>query len=150
MTKRKQIEAELQQIASEHGGMLAPAHIVNYARNKKTALHSQFEWRDSKAGESYRLWQARKIVATYVIISEADHEPIRTYVSLREDRAEGGYRTLVSVLSDEEQRAALFSDAMRDLLYWKRKYARLQELAPIFEAIHKLPPPKRGKRGGEK
>jgi hypothetical protein len=154
MTEKKKIEAELEQIAADHGGVLSPVHIEAFARDKETALHGRFEWDDAKGAYQNRLWQARKLIATFIIIAESDNEPIRAWVSMREDRAEedGGYRTLVSVLSDEERRGQFLLDAMRDLQTWKRKYKRLTELAPIFEAIAatkgKFKPKKSKRKGG--
>jgi len=152
MTKKRRIKAELESVAAGHGGLLTPAHVEAFARSKKTALHSRFEWNDKKAGYQHRLWQARKIIHTFVIISEVDHKPTRAWVSLREDRAEvhGGYRTLVSVLTDEDRRDHLLSDAMRDLVCWQEKYKRLVELAPVFEAISAAKGKFRNKKGKRK
>lgn len=64
-------------------------------------------------------------------------EAIQAYVSLRKDREGpgGGYRPIVSVLKNDKMRAALLAEACEDMLVFERKYAILQELKPIFEAM---------------
>ena len=56
-------------------------------------------------------------------------------VSLTTDRGENGYRQLVNVLSDDEMRETLMSDAKKEMAWFKKKYAILTELAPVFTAI---------------
>ena len=146
------IEKELEQIRKENGGTLQPKNVVDFARNPKTALHNRFTWDDSKAAEEYRLWQARSIIKVCVkLIPRPDGESIesRVYVSLYGDRKEGGdgYRTLVSVLNDKEQRAQLLSQALSEYEALGRKYQDLTELAEIFSAISNVRKIKKTRHG---
>ena len=38
---------------------LTPENIVVAASKKRSPLHDYFEWDNGKAGQKYRLWQAR-------------------------------------------------------------------------------------------
>jgi hypothetical protein len=140
---RKSIGLELEQIRQMHGGLLKPEEVVQFARNESTALHSEFEWDDEKASAEYRLWQARQVIRVTVQVLPSPHsgdEPVRAYVSITSDRVQpgGGYRALSDVMTHEEQRAELISEALGEVKRWRRKYERLRELVPIFRAIDKV------------
>lgn len=133
----ERIDAELESLRKQHG-VIRPGDVVEYAADPGTALHSQFTWDDKVAGHQYRLWQARQIISVRVQIIEKANEPVRLYVSLPSDRKAGnGYRALVDVLNDEEQRAELLATAMAELVRVRRKYAAIKQLAPVYRAIDK-------------
>jgi hypothetical protein len=59
-------------------------------------------------------------------------------VSLRPDRATGGgYRGIVSVMSDARLRDQLLQDAMEDMEHFQQKYRHLEELAEVFAAMRR-------------
>jgi hypothetical protein len=141
--RRELIREELEQIRQSHGGLLRPEDVVRFARNKRTALHSEFEWDDEKASAEYRLWQARCVIRVSVTVlpsPHSDQEPVRAYVSVVRDRVQpgGGYRSIVDVMGDEEMRSELVNEALGEVKRWRRKYERLRELVPIFRAIDKV------------
>jgi hypothetical protein len=143
MTERELKEAEaraaeLETIRLKAGGTLKPEDVVSFARSEKTALHSAFTWDDGDAATQYRLWQARQVIRVCVTYSEQLGEPIRTYVSLREDRGEDGYRLLGDVLGDAVKCQTLLEQALQELAVWQDKYRQLTELAPVIKAADKV------------
>ena len=145
MTKKQTKDAiivrELKRIARKHGGVLDPAVVVESARPETSPLHDQFQWDDSAAAHAYRLWQARMLIRVRVSVLAEDTDPVRVFVSLRDDRVqgrepgEGGYRVTEAVLKDPAMRARMLREALADIASWKRKYSALKELAGIFAAI---------------
>lgn len=136
MSKTQLIEFELRGLAAKAGGMLAPASVVEFARDPKTALHSQFTWDDTDAAEAWRLHEARNIIRVHVTVLHADSEPVRVFTSLRPDRgSNAGYRLTVDVLSNDDLRAQMLADAKAELQATKRKYHNLQELSSVWDAI---------------
>lgn len=132
---------ELEQIRSEHGGILYPTDVVEYAQDPGTELHRRFEWDDTKAAHQHRLWQARHIINVHVTVLKKDDIRIDTYVSLRADRndsGERGYRSVIEVMSSDDLRATLLEEALLDFERWEEKYKSLQELAGIFAAAKTL------------
>lgn len=131
------IIAELKRIADEHGGLLNPADVVEAARPLKSPLHSRFEWNDSKAAQEYRVWQARQLIRVVVEYIGAGNEQVmsKVFVSLTSDRGDGGYRPMVSVLSDSSQRSQLLADAVDEMERFQQKYKELEELAQVFAAM---------------
>jgi hypothetical protein len=148
MAKKKSIkelrDAEL--LALKKKGKLKAATVVEYAKNPKTALHSAFEWDDSKAAHQHRLWQAEHLIISVRIIEPKSNTPIQAFVSLGSDRKQkgGGYRDTISVLSDKQLREELLMQAWREFRYWQEKYQSLVELTPIFTAAESIKPSKVG------
>jgi hypothetical protein len=68
----------------------------------------------------------------------------RTFVSLKPDResAGGGYRVMVSVLSNTELREQLMADAMEDMVAFRKRYSALKELSEVFAAMRRVKRPK--------
>jgi hypothetical protein len=134
------IKAELERIRKSNKGVLMPEHVVNAARSKSSPLHSQFEWSDTKAAHQFRISQARALIRVYVTMFDAGgSKESRVYVSLTNDRAAGGgYRAMVDVLGDAGLREKLLDDALSDMLFFKKKYMALSELAIVFEAMDKV------------
>ena len=136
------VQQELETVRLRHDGLLRPEDIVEFARDKRTTLHAQFEWNNGKAAEQFRLEQARhiiRVVVTVIDMPEA-HEPItvRAYQSLTTDRGSQGYRATVDVLSVKELRDQMLKDAIDELVRIRTKYATLKELTKVHEAIDEL------------
>jgi len=134
------VREELEIIRRQNGGLLRPRDVVAYAEDSETALHSRFQWDDSKAALEYRLWQAREIIRVEVTVVGASDEPIHTYVSLRgdRDRPGGGYRHTVDVMLRSETRKQLLAEAESDMRAFERKYHALQELAEAITSMRKV------------
>lgn len=134
---------ELEHIRNQNDGRLLARDVVDFARNPETALHSKFEWDDTKAAEAYRLQTARQIIKVAVVVSPVNsNDMISTYVSLKDDRKQGtGYRTTVEVLSDESLTQKRINDAIDELKTFVKKYSDLkerEELQKVFDAINAL------------
>ena len=63
------IKKELERIESEHG-VIVPEAVVAAARDPGSPLHEHFTWDDSKAAESWRIVEARKLIARQDGISQ--------------------------------------------------------------------------------
>jgi hypothetical protein len=144
----KTVKDELLYIKKKNHGLLVPEKVLDFARNPNTALHSRFEWDDAKASHEYRLWQARKVIRLEIVvltpsegvIQQVDFtvRPTRAYVSLRQDRVNGGYRGIEDVMKNETLRKQCLKDALKELKHFKEKYSFLKELAKVFEIIDEL------------
>lgn len=123
----------------ERDGILRPQAVVEFARDPGTALHTQFEWNDGKAGEQYRVWQARQLIRVQVTYLGQEQTEAPAFISLVVDRySEGGYRSIAHVLTDEELRDKMLADAKRDLETFRRKYQGLVELTRVFKELDRV------------
>ena len=133
------------------GRVLQAKSVVERARDTKSSLHGLFEWDDSKAGEAYRLGQARGVIRLYLIVIEPTpvsreyklkFKPSKTrgLVSLQTDREKpgGGYRAVMDVLKDPGLRQQLVKEALDELKMWQLRYKSLNELADVFDAIARM------------
>jgi hypothetical protein len=138
MPKNEDYLRELEEIAAANGGLVRPEAVVEYARNPETALHSWFEWDDSKAAEKYRLHQARMRLRLVLTMHPKAEIKFRAVVSLKEDRYSGqGYRLTLDVMSESERREQLLLEALAEFRALEEKYRQYQELAEIFAAIER-------------
>lgn len=131
---------ELNRIASENGGILRPEDVVNEAENKNSPLHDCFDWNDKSAAHAHRLEQARRLIRVIVNVIPSSDRQERVWVNLKNERndEEGGYRTMVSVLSESDLRSQLLEQAMDDMEYFTEKYQHLQELSEVFSSMKKV------------
>ena len=141
MTDENVIE-ELHRIAKEHRGELKAEDVVEAAKPRSSVLHDRFEWNDSEAAQQYRLWQARQLIRVTVQMLGSGEDAVlsRVFVSLTTDRAEegGGYRVMTEVLADDEMRRQMLEDAMKEMKLFRTKYARLVELAKVFDEMERV------------
>ncbi len=137
MKSSDKIRQEIELIRSRSDdGAINPADVVQFAKNPKTALHSQFIWDDSKAAHEHRLDQARRILRVCVYFEPVVEQKVRAYLSLPDDRGpdRAGYRRTSDIVRNSSHRAAMLAMAMRELEFFQQKYAVLSELAEIFDA----------------
>jgi hypothetical protein len=133
------IQSEFETIREADHGILYPASVVAFARDPETALHSHFEWDNSKAAEQHRLWQARQLISVCVTVldSPGGEIEIHPYVSLESDRrGRGGYRLLVDVLTDDKYRTELVQQAMNEMAAFREKYRAFKELGSVISAMN--------------
>lgn len=135
------VQKSLLTLAEEHGGILNPHDVVDAARPADSILHSYFTWDDTEAARQHRLSEARFLIRVHVQTIEVEGKDVETrvFVSLSTDRnGSGGYRTMTAVMSDEENRRQLISDALRDLRTFEARYASLRELSKVVQPIKKF------------
>ena len=126
------IAVELLKLKNDNG-VINPTEVVKWARtNKKSHLHGSLEWDDSVAGERWRLWQVRALISVHIV----DADGGRRFVSLSIDRkhdGSNGYRPLDDIIGRPDLRAIMLRDALADLERIQARYAKLSELAPVWE-----------------
>lgn len=139
MPARDQVQQVMLKLMNKDG-MLDPHDVVNAARSPDSPLHQHFTWDDSEAAEKHRLHEARQLIRVTIETLPVDGKDVetRTFVSLSSDRKAGGYRLTTTVLSDDELRARLLEDALRELRSFEAKYRALKELSKVITPIRKI------------
>ncbi len=131
MNMRQEIREELAVIAKENEhGELNPEEVVEFARNKNTALHDEFEWDDGVAGHRYRLDQAQRLIRVMVEIEPRKDQDrvVRAFVSLTDHRGGNrGYLPREAILSAADTRRQYAIETLESALAILVK-AHLQEL----------------------
>lgn len=125
----------------EKYGAVTKENFLDSARSTKSEMHKLFEWDDKKAAEQHRLHQANMIINSLrvTIIENEETEPITVSAfvntSKRKDKT---YINIVRAMGDQETRAAVLNDALRELSFFREKYKNLSELSGIIKAIDSL------------
>lgn len=112
MSKRTAIEHRLDQIIRLNNGRITPDAVIEDARSKKSPLHDQFEWDDSKAAHQYRLEQAREIIRSVKMEIVTSERIVSTVRYIRDPSATGKEQGYVEVSKIRDERS-IASDALR-------------------------------------
>jgi hypothetical protein len=121
---REDVQAALAKLNKERNG-LRPSEVVAAAKPKASPLHNEFEWNDAKAGEEYRLEQARRLIRVCVttfksedgetIVDPYIHVPATKEQRDASNSGEGVYLPLSVVVQDVDQFARALSALMTKL-----------------------------------
>jgi hypothetical protein len=129
----------LEELRETHGGKLSPAAVVEDARSRVSPLHRAFQWDDSKAAKEHRLWQARHLINSLIVVvkggnSPESQRPKRAFVSVVRNKSRS-YTARASALSEEDLRRQMVEQAIRELLSWRSRHGDLDELARVHRVI---------------
>ena len=130
--------AELEDLRLGAGGLLRPDDVVERARSPNSALHKYFEWDDTDAAAAYRLHQARQVIRAVVRLVPRQTAPsiaVRAFISLPSDRAQGGYRAVEDVASDEARAAEAMAELRRLLARLEMRYGALASVSEVLTRI---------------
>lgn len=117
---------------------LTPEILVTDAKRTTSPLHPVFDWNDTTAAEKYRLHQAGYLLRAIVTVIEEDtehHRSTRAFVVVSDTDDGGKYTSIQVALSDPLYRAEILARARKELASWQARYAELEELADLFDAI---------------
>lgn len=125
---------------------LTPENIINEARNRNSPLHSIFEWDDSKAGEKWRLQQARVFINEIKVIVDSKEyfafENVSVSVQSPNNSEEviesREYKPIVEIINNEDLRQQVIRSALNNLSYWEEQNAKYEELSPIISTARKV------------
>lgn len=121
---------------------ITPGDVLKDAKSPKSPLHDRFDWDDSEAAEKWRLTQAGALIRQLkvkVVDLKTEEERITKY-AINVVTKDGGrkYVTTEKAMSDADLRAQMLGDARRDMLIFQRKYAILNELSSVFDAMNRI------------
>jgi len=95
----------------QHQGQVTPSALVETAKPKTSPIHNAFEWDNKKAGQEYRLWQARQWIRRVEIIVEDRPEKLIHVPRIEPDPTtnEGYYKpaSVIVNMPDEYQAAKM-------------------------------------------
>lgn len=127
------------EILTKVGEQFEPKDIVDMARDENTESHKCFEWRDDVAAEKYRIQQARTVVRNLVFVKPAEAKNPRQELSFAyRTRESQSYETTRFIFRSEDGRQRLLMTALAELNAFQKKYAFLEELVGVFNAINEL------------
>jgi acetolactate synthase regulatory subunit len=122
---------------------LTAESLLDEARKKSSKLHKFFEWDNDKAGDKWRLQQARVLINEVQIIVENKTRYAFENVSISvqnkgcEEEYVREYFPLADIMTDEQKRKQLIARALIEVNYWKERHSELTEFNDVFSSIDK-------------
>jgi hypothetical protein len=101
---RKEIDAEISRIYNENGS-ITPDLVIKAAEDPNNVLHHLFEWDNSKAGNAYRVDQARQIITSVKINIVTESRTISAVSYVRDPRLpndQQGYISVAKLKTDKD------------------------------------------------
>ena len=125
----------------EQDGRLTAKDLVEVSKPEDAPLHDEFEWNDTEAAVQYRLAQARNVINSIRIVRGDDDDErevgnVRAFFTLKRDEPQ--YESIQIILNDEEKYNELMKVAIRELMAFEKKYAKIKELGNVFDEIDSL------------
>lgn len=101
----------LEYLASKNKGKVVPKVVVDDAKQKSSPLHDYFEWDDKKAGEGYRLQQARNLInhIVEVVVIEGKPSKQRSFFNVRNGKGRTIYVTIKKAVEVKSYRIQLLN-----------------------------------------
>jgi hypothetical protein len=138
---------EIEKIRKKNHGNVTAGDVVAAAKSARSPLHPEFEWNDEAAANEHRLYTARTMLRSFVVVRDdiKTDRPQRVYEVVRDvvksepgTRTKHVYKTVDDIMKDSDYRAELLGRALRELISIRSRYRDLQELAVVLRAIDEV------------
>ena len=133
MDVKKRVQEVVGQIY-EQNGEISPSELVEAARPKKSPIHDAFEWDNIKAGDQYRLWQARQWIRKVEVIIEDRPERfihVPRIVVGPERGSEGFYKPVSMIVKHSDEYTAALGETLARLTSAKESLRYLKTAKPL-------------------
>lgn len=131
--KRGEILQALKILEEKNNGILTPYEVLDEAKDENSPLHTAFDWDNQRAGEKYRLMQARMLLSTVKVeyLGEKSDAYYNAKVEVGGQEVRG-YFPVETVMSDEQVHKEVLRQAVRELEYAQKKYNYLKEMHGVI------------------
>lgn len=138
---------ELQRIARANNGILTPEKVLENAESDRSPIHNYFTWDDSEAAKKCRLIEAGQLIRTIKVkIETHPQDPpkfVRAFVNVTHEadveepdsEPKNVYVPMSVALTQDAYRKQMLEKAFDELSSFRRKYAILNELNKVVEAL---------------
>jgi len=120
----------LERIAKDDpDGLIQPQAVVEAAEDPHSALHEYFEWDDTAAAASFRLVQARHLIAR-VTVRVVERRPEYVNVAVRNadtGTVRRGYVAMERAVTDPDMFDQVVSEARRGVTAYRNRLSAFQQ-----------------------
>jgi hypothetical protein len=117
-------------------GLLKRESVVEFARDRQTALHAAFEWNDKEAAVQHRLHQAGQLIRVYVQFEPMVQRKCRALISVPSDRAEGGgYRRTPQALANPVWLEEMLQSVRKRIESMRQSNSHLRQLDSLWPRL---------------
>lgn len=131
---------------------LTPENLLDQAKNKSSPLYNLFEWDNNRAGNLWRLQQARVLIneVKVVVNDKTMYAFENVSVTVKDsDASQREYMPIDKIYENPTLREQIVNRALGEVSYWREKYATYNELGNIFNEIDKTKKKWQGKKKKE-
>lgn len=118
-----------------------PAVVLDAARDPASPIHAAFEWRDDKAAENFRIYQARKYLGGIVIVRVDIKSGATTQRRAFYNVEQGGKRVYVNearIASSTDLRRQVVERARAELEAYLRKFGDILADGPYIPRLREV------------
>lgn len=121
------------------------SEIVEMASDPAKESHALFEWNDSIAANEWRKEQARLVMRNLKVefVNELDgmeekktSTPVRLFYGNPVEKE--GFAAITTIMENKDMYAQLLERAKMEIKSYRKKYAMLKELEPLFNVIDQI------------
>lgn len=124
---KKEVVSKLNELLKKHGE-LRTSMVLEEAKKKRSPLHNEFEWDDTKAAHNHRLWQSRQLIKRFsVTIVEHDEKLINVPSVIRKE--EGTYKPAKYIVKSLTEFERAMNRALQNLSAAKEAVTILSNVA---------------------
>ena len=112
-------------------GNATPQALVDAARDPISPAHKWFEWDDAKAGEQYRVMQARHYLRSITVEYATEELPpvqVRAFVPVYVDGQGRAWKPMHEVLAVQSDLDQVIETARAEMHAFRQKYAELRRI----------------------
>ena len=133
------VQAAIQNLYDRNNGGITAMMVLTAATNKRSALHPKFEWDDSKAGNEYRLEQARRLIRTVRIIEDDKPAQLIHVPSIdRSESFEGVYKAASVIVLNKTDFQLALDAALTRLQSAQRAVEELRSASQDDDTLSKI------------
>lgn len=135
-----QVAGEVMEMIEKRDGELTKEAFLEESRPEDSPTHGLFEWDNTVAAEKFRLEQARFCIQDIVVTVIRQDQPkkIHAFVNTTIGRSnKASYSNIQVAMEQPDKRKAVLQNALDELRTFEQKYSDYQELAGVFDEIHK-------------
>ena len=115
-----------------------PSDLVRLAKNKKSPLHTYFDWDDASAANKWRHSQAVRMIQAVAIV-DGNGDKLRKWHSVTIKKGSGlSFVDNTKVQESEDLISQVVNNAWQALKGWQRRYGQYKEFFGVNEAINNL------------
>jgi hypothetical protein len=106
-----------------------PERMIEAARPARSPLHNGFDWDDTQAAHSWRLNQARHLIAAIITDMPSRNGDVETRAFMAVKGKSGfEYQRIDRIMGDEDYRVQVLRRALDDLRIFRNRYASLADV----------------------
>jgi hypothetical protein len=124
--------AEIERIATAHGGRFTADQVVDAAKDPSSPLHEYFEWSDDVAAHRYRLSQARALVQQCKIEAKVAKRKVAIRQYVRDPEVDSTVQGYVAITAVRKEQDLALEVVTREFMAIGSALKRARRLASYF------------------